>query len=107
MQNAISGSQPMMTVAEMQAQMDNEAAADDVSLINEPNRGEKIKKLLAEQTLNNPETVAGTLLCGTNQDSQPMVAWTTTSTLLLATIRADTPQKPSLEQLYTWWSSHS
>lgn len=55
----------------------------------------------------NPETVAGTLLCGTNQDSQPMVAWTTTSTLLLATIRADTPQKPSLEQLYTWWSSHS
>lgn len=61
MQNAISGSQPMMTVAEMQAQMDNDAAADDVSLINGPNRGEKIKKLLAEQTLNNPETVAGTL----------------------------------------------
>ena len=55
----------------------------------------------------NPEIIAGTLLCGTNQASQPMVAWTTTSTLVLATIRADTPQTPTLQQLYTWWSSHS
>lgn len=54
-----------------------------------------------------PEIVAGTLLCGTNQASQPMVAWTTASTLILGTIRADTPQTPTLEQLYTWWSSHS
>lgn len=61
MQNALAESQPMMTVAEMEAQMNNEPAADDVSLTGEPNRGEKIKKLLAEQTLNNPEIVAGTL----------------------------------------------
>lgn len=59
MQNALAETQPMMTVAEMQAQMQNED--DDVSFSGEPNRGEKIKKLLAEQTLNNPETVAGTL----------------------------------------------
>lgn len=60
-QNALAESQPMMTVAEMEAQMNNGKADDDVSLLNEPNRGEKIKKLLAEQTLNNPEIVAGTL----------------------------------------------
>ena len=54
-----------------------------------------------------PERVAGTLLCGTNPAGQPMVAWTTASTLVLATIHADTPQTPTLEQLYTWWSSHS
>lgn len=59
MQNALRENQPMMTVAEMQAQMQNDD--DDVNFGGGPNRGEKIKKLLAEQTLNNPETVAGTL----------------------------------------------
>lgn len=54
-----------------------------------------------------PELVAGTLLCGTNQAAQPTVAWTTASTLVLATISADTPESPTLAQLYTWWSSHS
>ena len=54
-----------------------------------------------------PELVAGTLLCGTNQAAQPTVAWTTESTLVLATINADTPQFPTLAQLYTWWSTHS
>lgn len=58
-QNILPESQPMMTVAEMQAQMQN--GSDDVSFNSEPHRGEKIKKLLAEQTINNPEAVAGTL----------------------------------------------
>lgn len=58
-QNSLDEAQPMMTVAEMQAQMQNQD--NDVTFNGEPHRGEKIKKLLAEQTLSNPETVAGTL----------------------------------------------
>ena len=52
-----------------------------------------------------PQTIAGTLVCGM-ADKQGMVAWTTDSALLLNVTRAD-PEGPTLDQLFTWWQSHS
>lgn len=57
--NEADGNQPMLTVAELEAQMENENGVQPVA--NQIHRGEQIKKLLAEQTISNPETVAGTL----------------------------------------------
>jgi hypothetical protein len=52
-----------------------------------------------------PQKVAGTLLCST-PDGLAQVAWTTDSSLLLNVTRAD-PEGPTLDQLFTWWQSHS
>jgi len=52
-----------------------------------------------------PEIAAGTLVCGTRQNS-PAVGWTLDSAMLLATIQAE-PGRSGLDQLYTWWSTHS
>lgn len=52
-----------------------------------------------------PDIAAGTLVCGTRQDT-PAVGWTLDSAMLLATIQAE-PGRVSLDQLYTWWSTHS
>jgi serine/threonine kinase PknH len=52
-----------------------------------------------------PNTIAGTLVCGM-ADKQGTVAWTTDSALLLNVTRAD-PEGPTLDQLFTWWQTHS
>jgi serine/threonine kinase PknH len=52
-----------------------------------------------------PQAVAGTVFCGFRQDV-PTVAWTNDADLLVSSV--DGAQAgPSLDQLYTWWSSHS
>ncbi|BBX20098.1 hypothetical protein CRI77_12145 [Mycolicibacterium duvalii] len=52
-----------------------------------------------------PDQVAGTLVCGFQQN-RPTVAWTTTADRLLSEVHSG-PQGPNMVQLYTWWSSHS
>lgn len=52
-----------------------------------------------------PNVVSGTLYCGFQQD-HPLVAWTDEAKLMVSTIHAEAPG-PALDQLYTWWSSHS
>lgn len=52
-----------------------------------------------------PQKVSGVLFCGM-QGSRPVVAWTNTDDSLMAVVKSDA-QGPTLDQLYTWWSSHS
>lgn len=52
-----------------------------------------------------PQQVAGTLVCGFQQ-GKPTVAWTTDAELMLSEVRSG-PQGPTMDQLYTWWASHS
>jgi serine/threonine kinase PknH len=52
-----------------------------------------------------PDKVAGMLFCGL-QDGRPTVVWSDDANLLISSVQGG-PQGPSLEQLYTWWSSHS
>ncbi|WP_197375871.1 hypothetical protein [Mycolicibacterium baixiangningiae] len=52
-----------------------------------------------------PQKVAGVLFCGLQAD-RPMVAWTNTDAALVAVVKSG-PQGPTLDQLYTWWTSHS
>ena len=52
-----------------------------------------------------PDVVAGTLFCGT-QSGQAVVAWTSDAESLLNVAEAGA-QGPSLDQLYTWWGTHS
>lgn len=52
-----------------------------------------------------PQQVAGTLVCGFDENTST-VAWTTDSQLLLSEIQSG-PQGPNMVQLYAWWSSHS
>jgi serine/threonine-protein kinase len=49
-----------------------------------------------------PEIPAGTLVCGATRQGTPSVGWTLDSAMLLAAI-----QGTRLDQLYTWWSTHS
>ncbi len=51
----------------------------------------------------NPTAVAGTLYCGL-RDGTAVIAWTTTSDLLLNVVEADAK---GMADLYRWWSSHS
>jgi len=51
-----------------------------------------------------PEITAGTLFCGTRQ-SDPVIAWTDDAKLLLAVVAS--PEQSSMEQMFTWWTSHS
>lgn len=53
-----------------------------------------------------PEVAAGTLVCGTTQGNTPVVGWTLDRAMLLATIQAE-PERSGLDELYTWWSTHS
>ena len=53
-----------------------------------------------------PEVAAGTLVCGTTQRNAPVVGWTLDRAMLLAAIQAE-PERSGLDQLYTWWSTHS
>ena len=54
----------------------------------------------------NPTVPVGTVFCGL-KSGRPVVAWTTDDKLLMATIEAKAPYSPALDQLYTWWASHS
>lgn len=56
--------------------------------------------------LANPSVTQGTVFCGV-RDSRPTLAWTSDSDLFLASIQSRAPDGPSLDQIYTWWSSHS
>ena len=51
-----------------------------------------------------PEVAAGTLFCGARQ-GHPVIAWTDESKRLLAVV--DSTGRPGLEEMFTWWSSHS
>lgn len=52
-----------------------------------------------------PGKPAGMLMCGSRQD-HPTVVWTNEAELLMSVAQADRSGH-SLEQLYSWWSSHS
>lgn len=52
-----------------------------------------------------PQLAAGTVFCGTTKDGS-VVAWTTDDKLLLNVVNT-TANGPTLEQLFSWWSSHS
>lgn len=52
-----------------------------------------------------PDKPSGMLLCGMRQGS-PTLVWTNDANRVLAHLRSE-HSAPSLEQLYTWWSSHS
>lgn len=52
-----------------------------------------------------PQKVSGVLFCGLQAD-RPVVAWTNTDESLVAVVKSG-PNGPGLDQLYTWWSSHS
>ncbi|WP_236724719.1 serine/threonine-protein kinase [Mycobacterium avium] len=54
----------------------------------------------------NPTVAVGTVFCGLT-GGRPLVAWTTDDKLLMATIEAQGPDRPTLDQLYAWWASHS
>jgi len=52
-----------------------------------------------------PDKTSGMLLCGMRQGS-PALAWTNDADLVMGSLHAE-HSTPSLEQLYSWWSSHS
>ncbi len=52
---------PMMTVAEMEANMKAELEKTSVPLSQEAQRAQSMKTMISEETLNNPELVAGTI----------------------------------------------
>lgn len=52
-----------------------------------------------------PDKSAGMLLCGMRQGS-PALVWTNDETLVVGSLHSER-STPTLEQLYTWWSSHS
>lgn len=52
-----------------------------------------------------PDKPSGMLLCGARQ-SWPVLVWTNDESLLLSVAHAD-HNGPTLDQLYSWWSSHS
>ncbi|MGH3723258.1 MAG: hypothetical protein ACRDUS_03900 [Mycobacterium sp.] len=52
-----------------------------------------------------PDQVSGTVFCGSVQ-GHPMVGWTDEERLMLSETRSGATG-PALDQLYTWWSSHS
>ncbi|WP_141564228.1 hypothetical protein [Mycolicibacterium palauense] len=53
-----------------------------------------------------PDTVAGTLFCGI-QAGQAVVVWTSDAQLLLNVVESGAQGPSSLDQLYTWWGTHS
>ncbi|KMO67032.1 serine/threonine-protein kinase [Mycolicibacterium chlorophenolicum] len=54
----------------------------------------------------NPTVPVGMVFCGLAH-GRPLVAWTTDDKLLMSTIEAQASDSPTLDQLYTWWASHS
>ncbi|OBI03148.1 hypothetical protein A5715_08465 [Mycolicibacter heraklionensis] len=52
-----------------------------------------------------PDKTAGTLLCGTRQGS-PVLVWTNDANLTMGSLRTER-NTSTLEQFYSWWSSHS
>ena len=56
--------------------------------------------------LANPAVPQGTVFCGV-RGGEPVVAWSTEDKLLLAVVTSANPGHATLDQLYTWWASHS
>ncbi|ORW25428.1 hypothetical protein AWC18_01900 [Mycolicibacter nonchromogenicus] len=52
-----------------------------------------------------PDKTAGTLLCGMRQGS-PVLVWTNDANLTIGSLRTER-NTSTLEQFYSWWSSHS
>lgn len=52
-----------------------------------------------------PDKTAGTLLCGMRQGS-PVLVWTNDANLTIGSLRTERSTS-TLEQFYSWWSSHS
>lgn len=52
-----------------------------------------------------PDKTAGTLLCGMRQGS-PVLVWTNDANLTIGSLRSER-NTSTLEQFYSWWSSHS
>jgi serine/threonine protein kinase len=53
----------------------------------------------------NPTAAVGIVFCGI-RSGRPLVAWTNEPELLLCTTLSDT-SGPPIDQLFTWWTSHS
>lgn len=53
-----------------------------------------------------PNKTEGTVFCGT-RNGRPTMAWTTDTHLLLSTIESRASGTPNMDQIYTWWTSHS
>jgi eukaryotic-like serine/threonine-protein kinase len=56
--------------------------------------------------LANPAVAQGTVFCAIS-GGRPLVAWTNDAQLLLASTRSQNPDGGALDQLYTWWGTHS
>ena len=52
-----------------------------------------------------PDEVSGTLICGIQNDN-PMLAWSDVEHRMFAVVQGR-PAGPTLDHLYTWWTSHS
>ena len=55
---------------------------------------------------NQPDVVMGQIACATYNTTEPQLMWTQ-QTNMVFTLVAGTPNGPTLDQLYTWWTSHS
>lgn len=53
-----------------------------------------------------PSATQGIVFCGI-ASGQPLLAWTNDAELLLARTQSENTTGSGLDQLYTWWSSHS
>jgi serine/threonine kinase PknH len=53
-----------------------------------------------------PNTVLGQVACGIYKGVEPQIMWTNEQTLVVAVVGSKTPG-PTIDQLYTWWTSHS
>jgi serine/threonine kinase PknH len=54
----------------------------------------------------NTSAVLGQVACGIFKGVEPQIMWTDEQTLVVAVVGSKTPG-PTMDQLYTWWTSHS
>jgi len=105
-QNADAGGSPSATYTLVRDKAALQAAFDDVTrgtaVVNCPGNIQSPGPWRRNAT---PQQVSGTLMCGL-QENRPTLAWTDDIVLLLAVVKADA-RGPTLDQLYSWWSSHS
>jgi hypothetical protein len=105
-QNADAGGPPSATYTLMRDKAALQAAFDGVThgtgVVNCPGNIQSPGPWRRNAT---PQQVSGTLVCGL-QESRPTLAWTDDIVLLLGVVKAD-DKGPTLDQLYSWWSSHS
>jgi serine/threonine-protein kinase len=53
-----------------------------------------------------PNTILGQIACGTYKGDEPQVMWSNQQTMVFAVVSGN-PQGPNIDQLYSWWASHS